>query len=215
MARWKFTLVPRNVLDEIRELWGRFEATPLQAMGGLLAFSATIIPLVETLTGRARDGDNTRHQASDGLISTLFSWLVTVMTSSVPMRLVTCLLISGCIGWTWSSFVVWLTRSAQEGRKFFALVLATFFGFLVSAWTISSLRPGNVPVEGDFPLITTVAITTVCIALSVLTARVRFRLTHETSMPVIERRAHALALFAFSATAITLVTFINNLAGAK
>lgn len=202
-----------NIVRDVAQLWNRLKLNPLDSFLSLMAFVASMVPVMELVlkvTGRGGSGDG-----SEELLPVVASGARAFMTGSQPMRAVTCLLVGWSVGWTWAMIAALLTRRQHERATSIALAAAALSGVMLSAWAMTFLMDDGIRKILQFSISMTMILTTASVALAVLAAKTKFRLTYETSLAVIEKRAFALALFAAAAAALSLTMFISQLAGAR
>lgn len=205
--------VPQNVSAELADFWRRLAEAPVKVLLGMLAFVATIVPLVEAIAklfGWDSGGGGGYSGSYNGSGSTL-GGLLSFLTSTTPLTFVTCMVVCCSIGWSWALLTTWLTSARNRGRfGVLTIVVSAFLGLLLSSWCMTSLfreRAGDVGFADSLALL----LTTMAIGAAVFLGKAKFVSMHETDPFIIGRRASALAVFTLSAVMLAVVATVDRL----
>ena len=197
--------LPENLAADLARYWKMFAAAPIQSGLGFLAFiPATVVPAVKFLTGGS-DG-------SAGSSSGITGGVQSMLTASVPMKLLTALVFACSIGWTWAVVASWLTARRRDGFWLLSLAIATFSGVFVSSWSAGFLIKDNnnaVGVNMNMALL----LVTACICASTTVAKTKFKMTRESDPVLIEQRAMTLMVFSLAAVAVALFVLASSPGG--
>jgi uncharacterized protein YneF (UPF0154 family) len=206
--------VPQNISAEISKFWSDLAKEPMKVIMGVAAFFvATIIPLAQliaSLFGEDRDGSGGYSGARGGSGSVL-GGLQAFLTSTTPLKFVTCMVVCCSIGWSWALLTTWLTGGQNRGRfGVLTIVVSAFCGLVLGVWCTTSLfREGRSDLGFSDSL--ALLLTTLAIAAAVFLGKARFVSMRELDETVAGRRASALAVFAFSAVIIGVIAIVDRL----
>ena len=197
----RFRTLMEKIIGDISQYWRQLTETPVQAVAGFVAFWGTITPILDMFT---KDTASKSFPGSGGMLEGIEA----LLSASVPMKVLTSLVLTCSIGWTCAVGASWLTSRRSDGSKVVAFALAIFSGALVSAWSTSFLLKtdiNRVGLQTDMTLI----LVTLCICAATLVAKTKYLLTHESAPDVIEQRATTLVLFTLGAVGVTLVSLAD------
>ncbi len=177
-----------GVSSDVSGLLAKFSATPLQAVGGSIAFLSSVISVFEFLTGAGGPGSRTAQH--DGFFSVF------------PARILLFLFIAASLGWTVALVGGWLTTRLREGQLVAAHIFTVFGAvFMVACidWIFALDRD-----KGGFVLL---FIAIFGVSFAIFLAKTNFKLMLESDEAIVAARSGL--LLSFSATAALLVVVLQ------
>lgn len=197
----KLSSLPRNLIGDAERIWNLVIKSPFQAVGGMVSFLAAAVSLLDALEKAFGWGDGGSSAAGSpgGSRSGILDGLLAIPTGTLLAYAIA----ASSIGWSIATLTSWLTKSRNDALNALGYVIAAVAGLLLSFvsqnFLISNTSGGAF--EPDIGLLITVA----GIAAAVMLAKTCYRVTRETALPVIEKRALTLMIFTVCAAASTLL----------
>lgn len=180
-----------NLVNDLKSLLAIAFKTPLQAIGGLFSFLASVFGVI---------GFHSGSQASSSLPSQ------SLLPSLFSARILVFLVIAGSIAWMTSLIGIWLTSRLSDMRRLIAY-LVTAIGALFMAVCIDwifAIDMNQYPIKVLFASVTGVT-------LGIFLAKTNFLQTLEPDPEIIATRAGLLMCFALVAVGMVIVVQLAGL----